>query len=205
MKGEGAFMKFRTFAVVCVFLACASIGNAELVRDITVDSASIQNSEVIWAGGDADNYTMIITGDQSQSPGIVSGSFSQETADDPTVKVINSVNNDTGLNWTGYHVTVSMDRTFTISSALPSIPGDWIASITQQPVLVGSDWVGQLDFSAGTPVADGDTLEFSYKITFGGSTHYKYDQDMIPVPEPGSIVLLVGGLLGLLAVRRRFA
>jgi len=48
-------------------------------------------------------------------------------------------------------------------------------------------------------------LEFSYKITFGGSTHYNYDQDMSPVPEPGSIVLLVGGLMGLLVIRRRSA
>jgi hypothetical protein len=98
-----------------------------------------------------------------------------------------------------------MDRAFSISDALASTPGDWTSSITQQPIPDGSNWIGQLDFSAGTPVADGDTLEFSYKITFGGSTHYNYDQDMSPVPEPGSIVLLVGGLLGLLVIRRRSA
>jgi hypothetical protein len=203
-------MKFRTLATIFTLLACASVNHAVAVPIANLitgqgdnDGSGSTDCVVIWQSGTDDN-TMIIAGNQYWAPGSILATF-DTCVDDPTVKVINSIDNDTGLTWSGYHVDVSMDRTFSISDALGSTPGDWTGSITQQPVPVGSVWVGQLDFSAGTPVANGGTLEFSYKITFGGSSHYNYNQDMTPVPEPGSIVLLVGGLLGLLAVRRRFA
>jgi len=73
--------------------------------------------------------------------------------------------------------------------------GDWTAYLTQQPVWNGTDWKGQLDFHAGTPVAIGGELDFSYAIHFVGSTSYSFTQEMMPTPEPGTLSLLLGGVL----------
>lgn len=198
-------MKFRTFAIVCAFLACVSIGYAGMLHDITVDSASIQNGDVGWAESAADDYTMMVTGNQSQSPGTVSGSFTQ-APDDPNIWVINGFENDTNYVWTDYHVVVSMDHPFNLSNAAVDSPSDWTATpVPSTPaVLNGGIYVGYVDYTAGTAVQIGDELDFRYKISFTGYSSTNYTQELYPTPEPGTLVLLVCGVLGLLAVRRRF-
>jgi hypothetical protein len=202
-------MKFRTIAIICAFLACASIGNAGLVHEISVDTASIQNAVVGWAEaeGDVENYTMIITGSQSQSPGTVLASFT-EAPDDPNIWVYNGFENDTTFAWTEYHIVVKMDHPFDLSNAAVDSPGGWTAipvAVTSA-VYDGSYWyVGIIDYNAGTPVPMGGVLDFHYKISFVGYSSTNYSQELYPIPEPGTLVLLVCGVLGLLAVRRRFA
>jgi hypothetical protein len=197
-------MRFKAIAIILTFLACASICSAEIIGKAKNDGTGSTDCVGIWQTGTNDN-TLVITGTQYWGPGRIIGAFYTDTPDDPTVKVMNSIDNDTDFDWTGYHVNVSMDRPFTISAQSVTTPGDWTATITQQPVQIGSNWIGQLDMASGTPVIIGASLEFGYKITFNGATHYNYDQDLAPVPEPGMLVLLVCGLLGLVVVRRRFA
>jgi len=201
-------MKFKTIAIISLFLACASISNAGMVHDISVDPASIQNAYIGWAdGSDAENYTMIITGNQSQSPGTVLGSFT-EAPDDPNISVYNGFENDTGFAWTDYHVVVKMDHPFNLSNAAVDPPiTDWTATpvALTSAVLEGGLYVGNVDYYSGTPVPIGGELDFHYKISFTGYSSTNYIQELYPTPEPGTLVLLVCGVLGLLAVRRRFA
>ena len=76
------------------------------------------------------------------------GIFPERSDLDPTVTMRNTIDNDTGFSWTGYHVNVFMDNPFTVSAATiytpaTSEPG-WTGSITVSPaVLVGSQYEGR--------------------------------------------------------------
>ena len=52
----------------------------------------------------------------------------------------------------------------------------------------------------GTPIPDGGTIDFSYQMTFVGNV--QYCQQMIPIPEPGTLILVLSGLVGLVVMRR---
>jgi hypothetical protein len=147
-----------------------------------------------------DVYKLVIDGVQKEVPGHVVGGFTTDTEQDPTVLNSVSLVNDTTFSWTEFIVSVTTNKTFTLSDADVSIPDDWTASMVQ-PVQVGSNWVGAVDLLAGTPVDVGDTLAFSYKMSFLGSI--QFCQEMTPVPEPSTLALLAIGGLGALVVLRR--
>ena len=144
--------------------------------------------------------------DSTQSgPGGIWGRIYTDSAEDPTLTLQNAINNDTDFSWTGYHVDVSMDQSFTITSPTVLNAG-WTGSITAQPTWNGSQYVGELDFTGGTPVTVGQILSFSYQITFSGSTSFTFSQTLSPVPEPNPAGLLMSGglVLGGLAFTRKF-
>ena len=135
------------------------------------------------------------------SSGTVSGYIT--TDGDPTMTIGNNIENDTGFSWTGYIVGISMSQFFTISAPAVSNPG-WNISISQQPP-VGGPFTGQLILTqgSGASIPVGGVLDFSYKVTFGGSGGYS--TTLTPVPEPGTAGLVALGLLGGWFVRRRRA
>lgn len=155
--------------------------------------------------GSATEVSASITGDQYWQPGHILGSIQADSAaQDPSLTLGSSINNDTTFAWTAYIVNVYMNTTFTISGAGVSLPGDW-STATTQPVWNGTQYQGQVLFSAGTPVAIDGQLDFAYTISFGGATSYSFTQEMIPVPEPGTFGFLAAGAIllgGVLAGRR---
>ncbi|NLE36833.1 MAG: PEP-CTERM sorting domain-containing protein [Pirellulaceae bacterium] len=183
-----------------VFLAAASSAPAEITNWYCMDDGDGAISCV--ADFSYDDYTMTIDGDQFWAPGHMEGWFETNTALDPTVMMWSSVENNTAFAWTGYLVNVKMGNTFVLSDPTIYVINDWTANLVQ-PVQVGSDWIGSVVFSGGTPIGWGETFEFSYKMSFDGSTYYQFCQEMMPVPEPGAIALLFAGALCALAVFRR--
>lgn len=147
-----------------------------------------------WSGS-AVEVSATLSGDQYWQPGHIVGSIQTDSAaSDPTLALGNSINNDTTFAWSAYVVNVYMNTTFTISGAGVSVPGDW-STATAQPIWNGTQYEGQVLFSAGTPVAIGSQLDFAYTISFGGATSYSFTQEMIPVPEPGIYGFIVTGAL----------
>jgi len=147
-------------------------------------------------------YLMNVSGDQSGSSGTLETSVTTDTTTDPTLVVGNDVNNDTGFTWTGYDVSVSMSNPFSLYNALVTTPSDWTASVTA-PALIGGQYVGYIDYSAGTPIPNGGELDFQYTLQFTGSLSYSFTETVTPVPEPASIGLLTMGVVALLARRKR--
>ena len=153
-----------------------------------------------WTGGD----TVNIYGDQYSGPGHVNFTVGTDTEQDPTLLLINAIDNDTAFAWTGYEVDIMMNKTFTLSGANVLSPGDWtIASLVQPGSPVAGIYTGHMIFSGGTPIAPLGTLDFSFNISFLGSV--QFTEQLTPVPEPAALSFLVGGalLLGWTRFQRR--
>jgi hypothetical protein len=160
---------------------------------------------IYWNGGSGSGITYSTMAATQTGAGSVGGYIYTSDPNDPTLTLGNNINNDTGFTWTGYNVDVSMNVTFSIANAIVSTPGGWTASILQ-PTLVGGVYTGHINYLAGTPVVNGQSLNFSYDITFSNGTQFGFSEDVTPVPEPGSLTI-VGLLCGgwMFAKKRRQA
>lgn len=206
-------MNLRILSTIAMLLAATAVSRADIIAWGAADDGD--GAITCQSSWDAGTTTLSIVGNQYWGPGHVGTDplsdrafFQTDTPLDPTVTVRNTIDNDTGFSWTAYHVNVYMTKTFTLSAATiytpsTSEPG-WSGSVTVSPaVWNGTEYEGQLDFTGGTPIPNGGTIDFSYKMSFIGSV--QYCQEMIPVPEPGTFALLLSGLIGLAVFRRRTA
>jgi hypothetical protein len=191
--------RFVLISIVLGGLTC--FGAKANITDVTYASdgdGAIVCPVYTWSGS-ATEYDAPIYGDQYWGPAHVEGCITTDTTEDPTLILGSAIDNDTSFAWTAYQVNVYMNNNFTLSAANVTLPADWtLASIQLTAVPVVSphgSYEAQLVFTSGTPVAVGDELDFSYKISFSGSTSYSFTQEMIPVPEPGTIGFLAAGAL----------
>ena len=199
-------MKIRILAIVAALLAGAGLSRA----DITGVNIWSYNTDVMTCScgsltGSSGNYQLGIDGTQlAWASGSIGGTITTDGAGtDPTLQLGEVINNDTEYAWYDYHVTITMSQPFSFSNIGVANSG-WTYNPTA-PVLVGSDWIGYIDYYAGTPVPNGGTLDFSLSIAFTGTT--SFEEDLMPstVPEPGTFALIVFGLTGLLVMGRRSA
>ena len=186
-------MKYTPLLLAALF---SCIGWSRSSASVTNVTAYGENSVYCYSyslGTPGDVFTM---NSIQSGPGGIQGWIYTDSAEDPTLTLQNTINNDTGFDWTGYHVDVFMNQSFTIAS--PSVLNSgWSGTITAQPTWNGSQYEGQIDFVGGTPVGANQILSFSYQISFSGSTSFTFSQTLSPVPEPGTpSLLLAGALLG---------
>jgi hypothetical protein len=125
---------------------------------------------------------------------------------DPTLKIDNSIDNQTGFSWTQFKVNISMAVSFTLTNVAVNLPADWtVFSFDQTANFTGSNYLATVVYDAGTPIAPLGSIDFGYWVQFSGSPSYIITQELIPVPEPGtlSLVAVSGILLGGFAFGRR--
>ncbi|MGA3284071.1 MAG: PEP-CTERM sorting domain-containing protein [Verrucomicrobiota bacterium] len=200
-------MKMKSFSlVVAASLLGWSLGNASVtgVPDWGY-SGGIYCYAPIW-----DSTGNIAIDGYQTGPGEMGGTITTSDAEDPTLTIANTIDNDSTFVWTEYIVNVSMNTSFSILSAAATAPPSWTANITQPGLPVAGIYTGTIDYLAGTPVAiapdPNSELDFSYQVHFSGATEYSLTESVIPVPEPGTLgLLMVGGLLlgGRAMARRR--
>jgi hypothetical protein len=159
----------------------------------------------------ADAQSLTMSAEQLWGPSRDQGILYADSIGDPTAKKLYQIGNDTGLTWSDYHVNVYLDRAFSISNAFTTLPADWSVVITAPvlnptPVYFGAgEYVGHVDYFAGTLVPNGSELDFQYTLGFGGSLTYRFADELNPtfVPEPGTLSL--AALAGLFLMRRHRA
>jgi hypothetical protein len=155
-----------------------------------------------------DTLSMACT--QSDYPGHVLGDFTTDTEEDPTVKLLQSVENDTDFAWTDYHITIGMTKSFSILTTGLVAPVGWtwtiVDPVSGQPlpgdISPGTGWVGKVNYVnvTGDPIAIDDEGLFGFKVSFLGSVAFYTEQ--IPTPEPATIGLLGLGALAVMRKRR---
>jgi hypothetical protein len=189
-------------AILCVLLLLATTTVNASISGITCDDdhdgAIVMKAGSVSWGPVEGEYQLSWSCSQFWRPGHVQGDIT--APDDPTLRIIEDVTNDTWFDWTDYHITIGMSNIFTIGN--PSglvVPAGWTATVGSVVAGTmpngGSGYIGTIDYyiGAGAPVAIGDTGTFGFKVTFIGSIAYCTQQ--VPTPEPATI-----GLLGLGAV-----
>lgn len=168
------------------------------------DGAIVMDTPVLTDMGDY--YQLTMTGSQYFYPAHVAGDFTTDSELDPTVWIIETVDNYTDFTWTDYHIDFGMNKTFNILGVIA--PSDWTWTITA-PVdglplpgdtSPGTGWVGKVDYFAGTPIEIGQSGNFGLIVSFAGSVEFSTAQ--IPTPEPTTITLLGLGALSILRRRR---
>jgi hypothetical protein len=199
-------MKFRTLTIMAALLASAGLSRANIISNtIAAEGGGCITCSVYgFLTNGPGSFQLSIDGVHCQwDTGHILGDIITDTETDPTLALLNSIDNDTGITWNDYHVEVTMSKSFALTNVGVGNAG-WTFTVTA-PAPVGTNWVGAIDYTAGTPVPDGGTLDFDYAMVFIGGASFQEALTPSTIPEPGTFALMVCGLTGLLAMRRRFA
>ena len=194
-------------AILAAFLAVPALVNADIVSwncaadgDHAIDIVGIPT----WTDN-GDDYTLSMSCTQNWYPGHIAGDFIANDDLDPTVLIAQTVDNHTDFAWTDYHITIGMDKTFSILATGVITPANWTYSVSAVttgtiPNGGGPGYVGTIDYYIGTgnQIDIGQSGDFGFKVSFLGSVNFA--TELIPTPEPATMILLG---LGALALRKK--
>ncbi len=199
-------MRSTLLTALAVLLA-ASFAQASIIDwycDDDGDGAIVMNDEKTWEELGPAEYRLDMAGVQKWFPAHVEGEFTADSEEDPTVWLVQTIENQTDFVWTGYQIKIGMNKPFSIDSVIG--PLDWTWNVVQPvagdiPNDGGPGYVGYVDFVAGTPIQIGGSGNFGLVFSFLGGVEFCTEQ--IPTPEPTSLLLLGLGGLGLMRRRSR--
>jgi PEP-CTERM motif len=207
MKTLSNLNRFASLSVLAAALMCCSVGRAGITGVTNWGGSSgIDCWGVVF---DNSPHLTVAASQYNAGPVQMWGTILADTPSDPTLTINDQINNESGIDWSGFVLDVYMSTNFSLTLPASPVanPLGWTGSITIAPTYVSpGQYMGQITFSGGTFVsADTNSvnnlLDFTYKITFNGSTSYSLGETAtaIPVPEPatfGCVLLGLGALIG---------
>lgn len=104
-----------TILCILLLLFAATTANASIVSwdcNDDGDGAIVMNQPSIVLTPVGDEYELAMDGVQNRYPAHVEGHFTTDTELDPTVRIIEDVENNTTFAWTDYHIVMGMSHTF---------------------------------------------------------------------------------------------
>ena len=195
-------------SVATAVLMCCSVSHASITGWSDWGYSSGLSSCYSWL--DSSPQLTIEAAQQGTTPVSMWGTIHTDTPGDPTLNINDIINNASGIDWSAFTLNVFMSSTFTIGlSPTVANPSGW-TSIVTQPVNTGPGvWMGQIQFNGGTPVSANpisaeNLFNFTYQISFAGSTGYSFTEQAIvtPVPEPASATFILLGMGALVCTWR---
>ena len=118
-----------------------------------------------------------------------------ETDSDPIFTVIKTIENDSGVTWTGYTLSLS-------GSGLPTFVEGTAGAAGGKLSVVDYVHPAAISFSGDNPVYDGETLALQFDVLVPTTGLFDFTLTQHPVPEPATIGLLSLGSLMLYRKRR---
>ncbi|MCG8409594.1 MAG: PEP-CTERM sorting domain-containing protein [Phycisphaerales bacterium] len=124
-----------------------------------------------------------------------------------------SATNQTGIDWTDYHWAIlGDDAEFDVNLTENGGPQNgfqpWgVLPFTNLMVMETEVWAdggvvfNNSSFQPGTPIAGGGDMVINADLSGGDPAEFTFRQ--FPTPEPGTLVLLASGAIGLMHYRRR--
>ena len=202
MKRRGILLGVL-IALICCSSSYANITNVTYASD---DDGAFSCTPWSWSGNSSE-VDMSVYGDLFWGPAHMFVNVETTDASDPTLKISNSIENDSSFAWTQFTVNLSMAVSFTLTNVTVTAPGDWsVVSFDQTANFAGSNYVATVVYDTGSAIPNDNvsTIDFGYWVKFSGSPSYELCQEMIPVPEPSSLALVgIGGLFLARLVSRR--
>jgi hypothetical protein len=185
-------------ALFAAFICCSSTyANVTNVTYADDGDGAFVCTPWSWSGNASELTLPTIYGNQYWAPGHLIFDVQTDSAEDPTLKISNSIDNETDFAWTQFTVNIYMATNFTLSNVTVSSPGDWgVVSYDASSTWNGSQYVATVVYDNGNSIPVSGSIDFGYWVMFSGSPAYTITQEMIPVPEPSTLALVaIGGLL----------
>jgi hypothetical protein len=116
------------------------------------------------------------------------------TTNDPIIAITKDVTNNSGFTWLGYEIAVNGGSNTFVAGVNSS-----------DKFTLASETANLLTFGLPSPVANGETVSFTFQILIPSTGPFQFDlsQQAIAVPEGASIVLLIGSMAIMGVTRRR--
>jgi len=157
-------------------------GPPDFVFDLMPDNAAKGRMRITELFGGPGTFPLVISG---------------RTNDDPVMTVTKEVENNSGIDWYGYVIT------------LPD-GGDveFVGTATSDRMDLVAQGAYYLWFTEPAVVLDGERVEFSFDILIPSTGLFSFALTQEPLalgqpPEPATLTLLILGGLGVLVSRRR--